>query len=292
MTETRALVVGVDGSASSTAALDWAAGEAERRHLPLRVVHAFTIPVYGGDGGVEVLYSSADIDAARAHHESLVAEQVEPARAGHPGLAVETRVHTGPATAVLLEEAQTADLVVLGSRGAGSLAALMLGSVAHAVSHRSPCPVVLVSGKAGHPDVRRIVVGTDGSSASAEAVDWAAREATLWDAELTVVHVWDHPYVGVRTGPSEPVELMELDAAKVLASSVEMLRSRGGALPRLHAELVEGSPSAKLIELAADADLLVVGARGRGVLRAAILGSTSNQLIHHAPCPIAVVHSR
>ncbi len=137
--------------------------------------------------------------------------------------------------------------------------------------------------------MKKIVVGVDGSALSHTALRWAYDEAKLHRAELTVVHSWLYPYVGPRTGVSEPRDDMKLDAMRELEASIKTLGELGeGAVP-IHALLKEGSPAECLIDACADADLLVVGSRGRGGFKALLLGSVSRVIVQHAPCPVAVI---
>jgi nucleotide-binding universal stress UspA family protein len=139
----------------------------------------------------------------------------------------------------------------------------------------------------------KIVVGVDGSEESRAALRWARHEAQLRKAELDVVHVWTYPYTGPRTTVTEPRELMELDAAKELEQMLSALPAdeARGAAPNVtvHAHVREGNPADVLVQESKDADLLVVGSRGRGGFAALLLGSVSTAVTHHASCPVVVV---
>lgn len=285
------ITVGIDGSEASSGTLEWAAREAAKRKAVLRIVRAFSIQVYGGGFEVGLAPPPVDIEALRAEIERDAAGQVVPIRERYPELEIDLRIIGGGPAGVILEAAEDADLVAVGTRGAGSLAALFIGSVARAVAHRAICPAVIVPSGPVRSTVRSIVVGSDGSPASVAAIDWACREAVLWDAELTVAHVWEYPYVGTRTGVTEPRELMELDAAEALAHDIRSISQRVDRPEHLHARLLEGAPATSLVNFAADADLLVLGPRGRGAVRSALLGSTSAYAISHARCPIAIIHT-
>lgn len=132
----------------------------------------------------------------------------------------------------------------------------------------------------------RIVVGVDGSGASQCALDFACAEAKLWDAELHVVHAWTYPYHGRRASGKEPRELMERDATEELRVATERARE---VAPKVVAHLTEGPAVAVLFAAADGADLLVVGSHGHGAVVGSLIGSTSQALIHRAPCPVAVV---
>jgi nucleotide-binding universal stress UspA family protein len=285
MTEHHVLTVGVDGSEVSSAALEWAAREADRRGASLRVVNSYTVPVYSDYAGAS-MYPAVDLEALHAECVKAVNLQVSFIRKAYPNVVIDVHVESGWPTSMLIDNAKDADMVITGSHGTGSLSALFLGSVAHHVAHKAPCAAVLVPSRLIATSVRRIVVGTDGSQAAAVALDWARHEAALWGAKLTVVHAWDYPYLDVGVPPQ-----MKTEAERVLSAAEASLKLPGSTPVLVEAKLLTGAPAAVLIDEAADADLLVVGARGRGALRAIILGSTSSYAIQHAKCPVVVVHA-
>jgi nucleotide-binding universal stress UspA family protein len=292
MTNVQSLTVGVDGSENSRCALVWAAREARQRGCHLRVVHVYSIPYYGGDFGVGAAYSAVDVDTLRHAHESIVRDELEKIAVDYPDLTIETVVESGWPIGAILERATNSDMITIGSSGTGPMAAVFLGSVAHGIAHRSKHPVVLIPIGPMRERIEHVVVATDGSRPAAAALDWALMEAELWGAELTVVHAWEYPYIGLSRGTAEPVELMQLDAAQVLADAVADLRARRPTSgTTIRARLVLGSTAAAIVDAAATSDLLVVGARGRGALKSALLGSTSSAVIHRAHCPVAVIHA-
>ena len=291
MTNLRVVTVGIDGSETSTVALAWAARESSRRGALLRVVHAYTIPVYGGDMGAAIAFPAVGLDEFHTSHQKITADQLEPIRALYPDLTIETVVHSGPPISTIVEEAKGSELVVVGSHGAGSLAAALIGSVARGVAHRAPCPAVLVPNAPLKATVERIVVGTDGSPASEAAMDWADDESRLWGAELTVTHACYYPYHAGHVSTGSAAALMEVDAMMLLSTAGHRLDTRRNSGNEVRTLLLPGPAATALVEASTDSDLLVVGARGHSALRAALLGSTSNQAIHHARCPIAIIHT-
>lgn len=137
----------------------------------------------------------------------------------------------------------------------------------------------------------RIVVGVDGSEESMEALRWGCREAARRSVDLDVVHAWTYPYMGLRAVAAEPRDLMGQDAAVVLERSVEELGDSGSVMVEAH--LVEASPIEALRDMSADAELVVVGSRGRGGFASLFLGSVSSSLAGHTVCPTAIVrHDR
>lgn len=135
----------------------------------------------------------------------------------------------------------------------------------------------------------RIVVGVDGSEGSIVALRWALDEAKLREATVDAVHTWEHPYVGELAGMAAyPVEGDELEhaARDVLTTSIERA---GPTTARVEPILAYGSAPSVLLDTAKGADLLVVGSRGRGGFAGLLLGSVSQQCVHHAPCPVVIV---
>lgn len=131
----------------------------------------------------------------------------------------------------------------------------------------------------------RIVVGADGSAASVAALRWAAARAAEQQAELEVIHAWIYPYLGYRTSTHEPREMMALDAAKVLDSTVTEAFGTEGAPVPVHAHLAEGKPAEVLREASGGANLLVLGAHG-GV---GDWSSVSHAVLRDPPCAVTVV---
>jgi len=139
----------------------------------------------------------------------------------------------------------------------------------------------------------RIVVGTDGCEHARHALRWAIKEAQLRDVGLTVVSVWSPPGAMSSLGPlTAPIDLSEWEqsAKEALeADVVDAVAATGFGEPDLDAEVVRGYPSQVLLDRAADADLLVVGSRGRGGFRGLLLGSVSQHCATHSDVPVAVV---
>lgn len=131
----------------------------------------------------------------------------------------------------------------------------------------------------------RIVVGVDGSEGSRAALHWAVDEAKRRDGELELVHTWHITYASEYLVPNSG-EIQQLGRA-LLNDAADEARELGAEVAG--SNLVSGSAAQALLEEAKGADLLVVGSRGRGGFGALLLGSTSQQCVHHAPCPVVVV---
>ncbi|WP_410582553.1 universal stress protein [Amycolatopsis sp. lyj-108] len=284
----RSIVVGIDGSQSAKAAAMWAGREASRRGLSLRLVHVFTMPVVTMPG---VIPASEGIrESFESRGLEWVSEVREAVLAQYPELVIESAVRQWSPVAALIQESVRASMVVLGSRGLGGFTGMLVGSIAVALAHHGHCPIVVARGpqaEGGGP----VVVGTDGSSASDAALAFAFDEARLHDTGLTVVRTWsellDHGALRPHFLDVDPVEI---EGAERLAVEEQVAPWRD-KYPDVPVEVVvrKGRPVRILLESAEGARLLVVGSRGRGGFEGMLLGSTSQALIAHSECPVAVV---
>ncbi|HEX6345921.1 universal stress protein [Umezawaea sp.] len=288
MTTTPApIVAGVDGSSSALDAVEWAARECARHRVPLRLVHALLIPVQGYP---ELLISAHEArQAMEGQAEAWLAEAEKAARAAAPTVDVEAVRLSGAVVPVLVEESREARMVVLGSQGLGGFTGLLVGSTAVGLSAHGLCPVVVVRGDPG-PDAP-VVVGVDGSPASEAAIGFAFEAASTRGAPLTAVMTWtdflvDSPYNEARLAIDwERVEEAE---RRLLAQRMAGWQEKYPDV-RVNRLVLRDRPVRALLKLAEDAQLLVVGSRGHGGFTGMLLGSTSQALVYHAPCPLAVV---
>ncbi|MFE0529262.1 universal stress protein [Micromonospora parva] len=285
----RPVVVGVDGSPSSLAAAEHAARAAQLRSRPLLLVHGYLHPFgYGVPLNPYEIGVPAPSEEAQKMMERTAAELGE----RWPGLAVEARQVAGGPGATLIEESRRAELVVVGSRGRGGFAGLLLGSVGAQVAAHAHCPVLVV-----RPDEQPIpvdgpvLVGVDGSESSDLAVSVGADEAALRDVPLVLVHV-----VATDGGRMVPEEIEESQAAHQ-AEAVRLLADASAVVRARHPDLVvrehpvrAAGAAQGLIEASGAAALLVVGTRGRAGFAGLLLGSVSQAAIQHAHCPVLVAH--
>jgi nucleotide-binding universal stress UspA family protein len=285
------VLVGVDGSAANRAALLWANREAEVRQAKLMAAYAWHVPsfVYYSPGYVPI---AAD-DLAEAGHKLV--EAAVGTLGPDNQVKIEIRTVEGPAHRGIrmLSEEPGIGLVVVGSRGQGALASMVLGSTSHALSHHCPKPLVIVptpKGEAGSiRPVRRVLVGVDGSDGAAEALKWAAKEAKMHGAALEVAVAWCWTTMPPEAVIDAPISVnLELAARGILSGTVEAL-----SLQDLEVSLTvrEGTAPEVLLDLSESADLLVVGTRGRGRAREMFLGSTSHVVAHRSSVPVAIIPS-
>ncbi|MEV7687499.1 universal stress protein [Streptomyces bungoensis] len=265
------LVVGVDGSEASLEAVDWAADEAVRHAVPLHLLHAA-----GAD------QEASDVIGAASSRAAGRAAEVR----------LSTEIAHEDAASALVGRGRNAFALVLGSRGLGDLAGLLLGSVSLAVAARADCPVVVVRGAAEHRAARfgTVVAGVQDEGSSGTALQFALREAHVRHCRLAAVHAWSAPFAAHATprAPSWPLEAHRRPPAQVLEDAVRGLPERYRDA-EIELRLIEAPARQALLEAATGADLLVVGARPRVVHRGLQLGLISHALLHHAPCPVAVV---
>ncbi|MEV0389257.1 universal stress protein [Nonomuraea sp. NPDC050643] len=270
------IVVGVDGSAPASAAVEWAAADARQRGLDLKIVHVCERPSHGEDAAARAGMLKAAADRAR-----------ELAR----GVEVSTELLAGTITKRLIGESAAADSLVLGSRGLGGFAGLVLGSVGLAVAGHAAGPVVIVRGSA-QARQDRIVVGYDGSGHSEAAMTYAVGQARARYASLHVVSAWQMPaFSPYAIGYSRLLEDVIREQSAAARQRVAFWRERDPDLLITDEQPCE-HPVSALIRAAATAELVVVGSRGQGGLAAAVLGSVSHGVLHHVTCPVAVVRPR
>ncbi|HET9080255.1 MAG TPA: universal stress protein [Trebonia sp.] len=287
------IVVGTDGSESSKRALDWAVAEAGAREAVLQPVIVWQSPYDYG----ELRYVPVDEEQlAEGARKRLEQEIAEAAGEASPATTVPLVAHGDPAQ-VLCERSASADLLVVGSRGHGGFAGLMLGSVSTKCAHHSRCPLVIVRGTADRDYrlVRRILVGVDGSEGSRRALAWAVDEAALHGASVEALDVWRDPY-GADMSLEFDMEHFRVDRELLLERAQDRLAAAVAEAVAAHpgAEvapvLLQGEDTTRVLcERSADADLLVVGARGHGGFLRLLPGSASIACAHHSKCPVVII---
>jgi nucleotide-binding universal stress UspA family protein len=287
----RTTVVGVDASPEADEALEWArgvVGDDDR----LVVVHAWELPLVTGYDMV-VTIDPAEIEqlSQQGLHELVERvgdDRIEPiTRQGHAGRALVTEA-----------DDVDADLIVVGHRGKGRMS-MMLGSTANYVLHHTERPVVIIRGEHATPP-KRVVVGVDANdlgddagpagqeNESVRALRWAYTMPGV--EEIRVVHSWFLPALAVGMFATVAAEMESMDAgAKQIVDRVMAAAGRPPDGVKVMGEAVRGTPGFALIEASRDADLVVVGSRGRGGFAGLLLGSTSAEVASHSHSPVAVI---
>ena len=282
----RPVVVGVDGSGSAYRAVEWAAAEAARRGVALRLVSAFSWttsdhPVRH-DGRV-AQYRDQLLEAAR-HRLSRAARIAEDTS---PGIETAPQVEIGAPIEVLGSEARRAQLLVLGDRGLGGVTGLVLGSVAVALAARGACPVVIVRGETRNTD-GPVVVGTDGSPISEAALGFAFDAAAVRGAELVALHAWSPTAVDKALEPMMDWDAVADEEDAVLAERLSGWEQKYPQITVRRSVVRDGAARA-LVDASRGAQLVVVGSRGRGNAAGLLLGSVSHGVLHAAQSPVAIV---
>ncbi|MEU6666785.1 universal stress protein [Streptomyces sp. NPDC046727] len=288
------VIAAVDGSADSLRALDWALDAARRRAAPLRVVH---VRQYAAWGQADVLVAGppdAEGDPVLDEVRTRIAD-----RAGEP--AVEYVALEGVPGAVLPELGGDAQLLVLGSRGRGGFASLLLGSNGLAAARDAECPVVVVPrpGREVHGEGPaepgpRVVVGLHADSPDESVLAFAFAEAALRDARLQVIAAYPWP-VQAWSAPGQLVpQLVDQKAVetetRTLADGFLAPHRERHPEVRADTEALPGDAAGHLVAASRDADLVVVGRHRRRLLAPArMMGSVTQAVLLHAASPIAVI---
>jgi nucleotide-binding universal stress UspA family protein len=278
-------VVGIDGSSCAEHALAWAAANAAGRATDLSLVTAWQSPTVGAypmSSPEAVVFDDRDLQAAAADEIQNLARTVQ------LDVPVDAVVGRGGPAEVLLAASADAALLVIGSRGRGGFARLLLGSTSTQCATHATVPTVVVPADADAVTARRLLVGFDGSPNSMAALRWAVRFAAP-GSTVTVAWVWDATPLAVGSDAFFFPDASDLAAERFnhLVEPVDMeATERDVTLVR---DFIRGTPRAALSERSADADLVVLGARGHGAVGSAILGSVSTWVLHHVQRPVAIV---
>ncbi|WP_263172465.1 universal stress protein [Streptomyces sp. SCSIO ZS0520] len=279
------VAAGVDGSAESTAAAQWAAGEALARGVPLLLVYVEEWP-YTPE--IPLPYA----DATAAEGERLLREEAERARERHPGLEVLTRHVRGGAAEKLTAAAQEAEVMALGSRGLGRARGHLLGAVSLAVVGAARRPVVLVRAPEERPRPRAggLLVGVDLQHPSEDLLAFAFAQAARSGLPLRVLHAWTLPVSYGQAAVVDPGVGME-PAHRLRRDLSERLKPWQERYPSVEcaAQVVLGSAAFQMAEASSEAELVLVGRRPRRVPFGPRTGHVVQALIHHSPAPVAVV---
>ncbi len=281
------VVVGFDGSDSATKAAQWAADEARTRGRGLALVHAILPPVTTGGLGVGLPPSLDLIEQL----EKQAKDQLDAVAAGFDGVDVTTHIAIGAPSAAMLEASETADLLVIGSRGRGGFRGLLLGSVGAQVAAHSACPVAVIR-QLPADGARGIVVGIDGSPAAEAALAFAFDEASHHGWPVIALHAWDVPSYDLLIVPNGPVPVPLTDVADdEVRLTAEVLAGFRDDYPDVDVEerLVRGPAVQSLVAASSGAAMIVIGTHGHGPAMGALLGSVSNGLLHKAKVPVVVV---
>ncbi|MEU4659153.1 universal stress protein [Streptomyces sp. NPDC023723] len=291
----RLVVVGLDGSQESLTAAEWAAREAARRGLPLRLIHACA----GLDPDPPELSGPA---AERCRVRPVLRDAADRLTARYPRVPLSVEQVSEPAAEALVSAAAEAELLVLGSRAFTGLGGLIAGSVAMAAVAHAPRPVALVRADhvveneylpdaAGRPSAetacRAVVLGLDPAHPSGELISFAFESAALRAAPLRVVYAWQLPFVQ-HAAQTRARRAMGAAAQRTLAAKLAPWREKFPGV-EIDESAQEGSAAARLTHAAQDAGLLVVGRRIRPSRIGTHIGPVVHAAIHQVRCPVVIV---
>ncbi|GAA2425058.1 universal stress protein [Streptomyces pulveraceus] len=283
VTVTGPVVVGTDGSDHATRAVRWAAGEAAARGRPLRIVYA-TGTSHGG-----LYLSREDIRQIDDFAEGVLEKAAALARRLAPGVPVTTALGEGETTACLLGEAGPDATIVVGSRGRGGFAFLLVGSDSLRVAARSPVPVVVVpSGDDREP--AGVVLAAVRDEHDAETLRIAAALAARQGVTLSVLNAWVFlENIGSMVTMLDGVDRLAEDRASETARLVAPVREEFPDLVVTEHTVRTGSVPEALVTATADADVIVIGSRRRSHPIGSPLGRVTHAVLHHARCPVVLV---
>jgi nucleotide-binding universal stress UspA family protein len=284
------VLVCVDGSPQSEAAVAWATREAVMRHMPITLLHAVTPVVVGWPVGQ--LY--ADMPEWQKDDAQNVIEQARKTLANNLGEVKPPEVHTemvySSVVPTLIDASKEAWMVVAGSQGMGALGRLLLGSVTTGLIHHAHCPVAVIHSDQGEaPDPSApVLLGIDGSPASEAATALAFDEASRRGVELLALHAWSD--VGVFPVLGMDWRDRESEGREVLAERLAGWQEQYPDV-RVKRLVVCDKPARWLLEESERAQLVVVGSRGRGGFPGMLLGSVSSAVAQSATVPVIVVRT-
>ena len=282
------ILVCVDGSAASDAAVAWATREAVMRQLPITLMHAVPPVVVGWP--VAQLYTDTPewqkengqhvVDQARKTLNASLSESESPE--------VRTEIVYSSVVPTLIDASRDASMIVAGSQGLGALGRLLLGSVTMALTHHAHCPVAVIhsDGSAARGSNAPVLLGIDGSPASEAATALAFDEASHRGVGLLALHAWSDvgvfPILGMDWRDSER------EGQEILAERLAGWQER---YPDVHVErlIFCDKPSRWLREQSERAQLVIVGSHGRGGFPGMLLGSVSSAVAQSATVPVIVV---
>ncbi|MCI3278199.1 universal stress protein [Streptomyces cylindrosporus] len=291
----RPVVVGLDGSRESLAAADWAAGEALRRGLPLRLVHAW-------EGLSPDVSQLPELEAPRYWARRILRGAMDELNERHPQVYLSAEQIPLPAADALVAAGADAELLVLGSRAFSGFGGFMAGSVALSTVAHATRPVVLVRADRtaeddhlpdaeGRPSVhtpfRDVVAGLDTAHSCEELLAFAFESAALRSAPLLVAHAWHLPYAPPATAATMSVTAQRT-AEQMLAGALGPWQEKYPTV-QVRTLVEDERPAQLLLHAARDAGLLVVGRRLRPGRLGAHTGPVAHAVMHHVRCPVAIV---
>jgi nucleotide-binding universal stress UspA family protein len=286
------IVVGIDGSQHSGNALEWAVARARLRSEQLELVNAYVLTPDLDFYGYTGLAASQPVDWFIEFSQQVL--EAAAARVGElaPGLSCALTSKMGQPAHVLAAASEAADVVVVGRRGLGNAASAVLGSVSNRLAIQARCPLVVLGEGAAPPTTGPIVVGVDDSEFGTNALRYAIAEAAVRSTSVRAVAAYDALHPAFPADP-ELVARMRADlreeAAQIITRALDTAQGADHTAVSVDRLAVEGRPAEAILEHADDAQLIVVGTHGKGLVRRVLLGSVGRQVLNDADRPVAVV---
>ena len=292
------VLLAVDGSEPSGLAVDLVADATWPDGTGIDVLQVVDLAslVYGGPWPAVPAIAPDRIEADFREEAARTVRDTA-ARLAGPGREIHSEVIPGRPATVIVQRAteMRADVVVVGSRGHGTIESMVLGSVSAEVVDHAPCPVLVARG----PGTRRVLLGWDGSSGAARVADLLKTWPMFAGSAVRVVSVADVKFpwwTGFPEAGSAEMLPMYLETADAMRKEHEELAStmaarlRGAGLTA-DQERRDGDPATEVLAAAADwrADLIAIGTHGRTGLRRIVLGSVARNVLQHAPCSVLIV---
>jgi nucleotide-binding universal stress UspA family protein len=282
------VVVGVDGSEESLLAAEWAAMEAKRHGLPLRIVSA---PAMAPRMQAYRVSPVTVADSLRDASVQALRTAVARTKDVTPGLEVTTVLLSAPPAPAVTDSGADAAMLVVGARGAGGFAAMILGSVSRYAAARATCPVIVVR-QASMAVHQEVTVGIGDPQDTSEALTFAFEEAAGGHADLVAVHAWSWFPSALHTSvdqdamdaPFHPEQISD-EAVRSLSAALDRWREKYPDV-RIRHDVIRGHPARILANYSARSDLVVIGRHGGPGI-----GSVQHALLDHARGPVAVVPS-
>lgn len=286
------IVVGVDGSPASDAAVTWAARTASMRNVTLTIVHVAP--------ALSASWSTSPAPSGLASWQANEGRQIladaskiaETATERDRTLRIHTELFIAVAIPTLVDLTKEAEMIVVGTRGIGALGRSVMGSVSSGLVRHAHCPVTIVRDEdVVGPQVAKmpVLVGIDGSATSELATAIAFDEASRRGVELVALHAWGARGSYEAPGLNRPV--LEQEETEVLA---ERLAGWQEHYPDVSVRRVvaHGQPARLLVEASEDAQLVVIGSHGRGGFAGMLLGSVSSAVVQAAATPVIVARQQ
>ena len=285
------IVVGIDGSQQSGTALEWAVARARLGGQRLELVHAYVLTPELDFFGYTGLAASQPVEWFIEFSKEVLDAAAARVRELAPDLTCDLTSKMGHPAHVLAAASEDADAVVVGRRGLGSAASVVLGSVSNRLAIQAKCPLVIV-GEGGFPTTGPIVVGVDASEFGTNALRYAIAEAGVRQtsvravAAYEVLHPASQPDAELRARMRAEVTA---EAEATISAALEEARGADTASVTVDPVAVEGRAAEVILASAEDTQLIVVGTHGKGLVRRVLIGSVSRQVLNDADRPVAVV---